>query len=58
MDINDIRVYLGVDLWNSNRFYGFGEIGYVFERELVFNLEPGENTNVGDTFMARMGLSW
>lgn len=58
MDINDIRVYLGVDMWNLNRFYGFGEIGYVFDRELVFNLEPGETTSVGDTFMARLGLSW
>ncbi len=58
MDINDIRVYLGVELWNLNRFYSFAEVGYVFERELVFELEPTESTSLSDTFMVRAGVSW
>lgn len=58
LDINDIRIYAGVEWWNLNRLYGFAEIGYVFDRELVYFRVPGDSINVDDSFMVRAGVSW
>jgi len=58
MDINDIRVFLGVEMWNLNRYFGFAEIGYVFDRELVFFKEPGDSIHVDETVMVRSGFAW
>ena len=58
IDINDIRIYGGVEWWNLNRCYGFVEIGYVFDRELVFYRVPGDRMKLDDTFMVRGGISW
>lgn len=58
IDINDIRFYAGVEWWNVNRYYGFLELGYVFDREVVFYRQPGDSENLDDTFMVRGGVSW
>lgn len=58
IDINDIRIYAGIEWWNLNRYYGFAEIGYVFDREIVYWRVPGDSLNVDDTFMVRAGVSW
>lgn len=58
IDINDIRLYAGLEWWNVNRYYGFLEVGYVFDREVVYYRVPGDSTNLDDTFMARGGISW
>jgi hypothetical protein len=58
VDINDIRVYLGLEKWNHNRCYSFCEFGFVFDREIVYVLVPDESTSLGNTVMLRAGLSF
>ena len=63
MDINDIRVMLGVEL---NRPGGSGigqggmfiEAGYVFRREVILVAFPDESFRVSDTFMLRGGIAF
>lgn len=58
VDINDIRVFGGVEWTNLNRFYGFLEVGYVFNRELVYYLVPADSVSLKDTFMLSGGFSF
>lgn len=58
IDINDIRVFAGIEWWNLNRYYGFAEVGFVFEREVVFYRVPGDSLDLDETFMVRAGVSW
>ncbi len=58
IDINDIRVYLGVESWNLSRLYAFLEVGYVFQRQIVYVTVPSDTTDVSDTFMLRAGVSF
>jgi hypothetical protein len=57
VDINDIRVFVGSEWLGRRGVSGFTEIGYVFERELVYRslLDP---VPISDTFMIRMGLAF
>jgi len=58
VDINDIRVFIGVD-WNQlSRFDGIAEVGYVFDREVVVDSQPSESVDLDDTVMFRMGLKF
>lgn len=57
VDYNDIRISLGADFIGYQGIRGSLEVGYVFERELVyetlgFNIEPD------DTVMVRAGLQF
>jgi hypothetical protein len=36
----------------------FGEVGYVFNRQVVYVVTPSDTFNPGNTFMIRMGLSF
>ena len=56
IDINDIRIFLGIDWNNLDRFNGLLEIGYVFNREIIVRDSPDESLNLKDTFMIRAGL--
>jgi hypothetical protein len=58
VDINDLRVFIGTEWNNLNRLYGFLEVGYVFERELYFVVEPSDRTTLADTLMLRAGISF
>ena len=55
VDINDIRVFAGIDWSHLNLRTGFLQIGYVFDREVVYKLVPSETLNLDDTFMIRAG---
>ncbi len=63
VDINDIRVMLGIE-WGRNeqmrdgKRYGFAEIGYVFQRELVYKYAPQDNIDLQDSFMLRAGIGY
>ena len=63
IDINDLRVVLGLE-WGRNeqmregRRFGFVEVGYVFERELLYQASPMDNLDLQDTFMIRAGLGY
>jgi hypothetical protein len=58
VDINDLRAFVGLEWSNLNRLYGFFEVGYVFERELFFVVEPSERTTLPDTLMLRGGIAF
>ncbi len=56
LDINDIRVYVGLDWTSLNRFHSFAEVGYVFNREIVDVLVPDQSVSLQDTIMLRAGI--
>jgi hypothetical protein len=58
VDINDIRVYVGLDWQNLNRWYSFLEAGYVFNRQLYYVVNVPHRIDLKDTFMLRAGVSW
>ena len=57
VDINDIRLIGGLE-WFSKAvaIKGFVEAGYVFEREVIYDVVPADNFDPSDTFMLRGGL--
>lgn len=63
IDINDIRLVLGFE-WGRNeqmregRRMGFFEVGYVFDRELLFKASPLDDLTLQDTFMLRAGIGY
>lgn len=59
VDINDIRVFIGGETKGENALVrGFGEIGYVFDRELFYKRMPSDNQKLKDTFMLRGGARY
>lgn len=55
IDINDIRVFAGIDWSHLDLRTGFLQLGYVFDREVVYKLVPSETLSLDDTFMIRAG---
>lgn len=57
VDINDVRVFIGAEWMGRRQVTGFMEIGYVFQRQLVYRslVNP---IDISDTFMFRSGLSF
>lgn len=58
MDINDIRVSIGLETVGQARFSGFAEVGYVFNRQVVYVVDPADSFDLGNTFMVRAGFSF
>ncbi len=58
VDINDIRVFGGIEFFGPRGLNGFIEGGYVFEREVIYVVQPGLSFDAPDTFMLRAGLSF
>ena len=56
IDINDIRVFGGLEWTGVSERTGFIEVGYVFDREIVFYRVPADNLKLDDTFMLRAGI--
>lgn len=63
IDINDIRLLLGLE-WGRNdqlrdgRRVGFLEVGYVFNRELLYKNKPADNLDLDDSFVVRAGIGY
>ncbi|MDX1927539.1 MAG: hypothetical protein SFV81_13540 [Pirellulaceae bacterium] len=63
IDINDIRLLLGLE-WGRNdqmrdgRRVGFLEVGYVFQRELLYKQSPADNLDLQDSIMVRAGFGY
>lgn len=63
IDINDLRLVLGLE-WGRNdqmregRRVGFLEVGYVFDRELLYKNSPLDNLDLQDTVMVRAGFGY
>ncbi len=58
VDVNDIRAMLGVEWQNVRSWYGFVEVGYVFNRELFFVTAPNQVVELDDAFLIRGGISF
>jgi hypothetical protein len=58
IDINDIRVSGGLEFETQTFIRGHFEIGYVFDREVVFNSGDPPTFSPDDTFMVRGGIDF
>lgn len=63
IDINDLRVMLGMEFGRNDqlrvgRRVGFAEIGYVFEREIVYRRFPPPQIDLDDAIMFRLGVGY
>ena len=63
VDLNDYRVMLGAEwgrseLIRSGRHVGFVEVGYVWNRELIYKNDRGNNKDLDGTFMLRTGFGY
>lgn len=57
IDINDIRVSLGLET-QGRGVNMFGEVGYVFDRRVVYVTNPADSFNPGNALMIRAGFSF
>lgn len=57
-DINDVRAYMGVEWRGPRCVTGFFELGYVFEREIVYRSNALNKLELQDTIMIRSGFSF
>lgn len=58
VDINDVRTSLGVEWIGPRRVTGFFELGYVFERELLYRSDESAPLALSDAFMLRTGFAF
>ncbi len=56
IDINDLRASLGLEWTRLSGFKGFVEVGFVFDREVLYRENPGHDFKPRDTVMVRGGL--
>ncbi|MBX7166616.1 MAG: hypothetical protein K1X74_09745 [Pirellulales bacterium] len=56
-DLNDIRIRLGIEWLRFQGPRGWAEIGYVFNREIKYEVDPTD-FDPGDTFMIRAGVAF
>ncbi len=57
-DVNDIRTFLGLEWMGPRRVTGFFEVGYVFDREIVYRSDPTTLFLFDDTVMLRTGIAF
>ena len=57
-DINDVRAFVGLEWMGPRRVTGFLELGYAFERELLYRSDPDNELELNDAFMFRTGLAF
>ncbi|MEM8736167.1 MAG: hypothetical protein AAGG44_18195, partial [Planctomycetota bacterium] len=63
IDINDLRIVFGLEFGRNEamregRRNGFIEVGYVFDRELLYDNSPLDNMDLQDTVMIRAGIGY
>jgi hypothetical protein len=63
IDINDIRVMIGMECGRSEQIRqgyrcGFIELGYAFNRELIFRLNSENNLDLDDSIVVRAGFAY
>jgi hypothetical protein len=56
-DYNDIRVSLGLEAYGYRGLHGFFEVGYVFDRQIIYRGGSPEY-NPSDTIMLRAGVGY
>lgn len=63
IDINDIRVMLGLEFGRSDQIrqgfrLGFAEIGFAFDRELLYRYRPTSSLDLHNSLVIRAGLAY
>jgi hypothetical protein len=63
IDINDIRVMIGLEFGRSEQIRqgfrcGFIELGYAFNRELIFRVNSANNLDLDDSIVVRAGFAY
>src|SRR5262249_49789913 len=58
IDYNDIRVIGGLEFETQTHVHGHIELGYVFDREIVFVSRNPPNFKPNDTIMLRAGVGF
>lgn len=56
-DYNDLRVSLGVESFGLRGFHAFFEVGFVWDREIIYRFNPPD-FNASDTVMLRAGATY
>lgn len=56
VDINDYRVMGGLEFHSHRGVKGYIEAGYVWNREVLYEVTPSQNFDPGDTFLVGGGL--
>jgi hypothetical protein len=57
-DINDVRAFVGLDWLGPRRVSGFFEVGYVFNRQIVYRSDALTKLDLKDAVMIRTGLAF
>jgi hypothetical protein len=57
-DYNDIRVMLGLETVGGSRMRAFMEVGFLFERQIVYRSKPPQDVDPSESFMLRGGLAF
>ncbi len=57
-DINDIRAFYGIEWMGPRRATGFLDMGYVFDREIVYRSNTLNSLELKDAFMLRFGFAF
>ena len=57
-DVNDITLFLGVEWMGPQQSSGLFEVGYVFDREIVYRSDPTNRISIGDGVMFRAGIAF
>lgn len=58
VDLNDIRVKFGVDWINQRNWRGYFEIGYAFNRDVVYVVDPSDSFRAADALLIGAGFSF
>lgn len=58
VDINEIRSFIGVEWMGTKRVTGFFELGYVFNREIVYRSDGLNPLELQDALMLSTGFSF
>jgi hypothetical protein len=58
IDINDIRITVGLEWEVPNHRTGWIEAGYVLDREVIYVESPADSFSMDDTFMLRAGFTY
>jgi hypothetical protein len=56
-DINDVRAFIGIESFFAQRITGFIEVGYVFDREIIYR-STMDHLKLDDTIMVRSGIAF
>ncbi len=58
IDINDYRVFVGLEATHPNRLRAYAEVGYVWDRNILYRAPNIPNLKVDDTLMIRAGFNF